>query len=221
MQITKWADCLLGKGICYSYGFFHFGNCAGYSGNCIRKQLLPATQSHGKACTRQHKFLMLVLVHVRSRGSFASEPNGNRTEVVMKNKQNCLIHHEILSIPQSGLSQVCSLSPAVLLGARGSYDVFLKPIPNSFLLSGRQHFRHFLDQLPETKAWFCMRIAGHPLQAPLQVCPVTHKHYHTKLTPTRPCKCWLRNFYAAILRQESASCFGIGLCHWQKGDDVD
>lgn len=42
--------------------------------------------------------------------------------------------------------------------------------------------------------------------------PVAHKYYHTKLRPTGPCQCWLSDFYTTVLRQEPASCFGIGLC---------
>jgi len=35
---------LLEQDLCCSCSVFHLGNCAGHSGNCIRKQLLPATQ---------------------------------------------------------------------------------------------------------------------------------------------------------------------------------
>lgn len=80
----------------------------------------------------------------------------------MENKENHFIHHEVLHIPQMKWS-VPGLQSFTCSLARGSNKSIQRDI-QSFLLFGK-HIKTFMVSFQEPRAWFLMKIAGHPKQA--------------------------------------------------------
>lgn len=132
----------------------------------------------------------------------------------MENKENRFIHHEVLHIPQMKWS-VPGLQSFTCSLARGSNKTIQRLLRYTVIFVIWQTYQNFHDQLPGTQGMVSLEDcwspkAGHCRRAQIFI---SHSLYHTKLMPTRHWQCWHSNFYWAALRQESTSCFEMGLCH--------